>query len=304
MLYNITTNKWDDDILKSLNIPKHILPDVKDSSDYYGLTHASLTGKSYSITGVVGDQQAATIGQCCFKKGSVKSTYGTGAFVVMNTGNKKIYSKNRLLTTICYRLNGKTTYALEGSIFIAGAGVQWLRDKIKLINNASDTEKIVKSIKNNKGVYLVPAFTGLGAPYWNPNSRGLLCGLTRNTGAKEIVRAVIESVAYQSYDLLNAMNKDGLKPNVIRVDGGMVKNNWFSQFLSDIINIRVDRSRVKETTALGAAYMAGLKIGVYKSLNDISKNWRINKRFSPNIDKIERLKLLKGWAQAITKTLI
>ena len=304
MLYNITTNKWDEDILKSLNIPKHILPDVKDSSDYYGLTHASLTGKSYSITGVVGDQQAATIGQCCFKKGSVKSTYGTGAFVVMNTGNKKIYSKNRLLTTICYRLNGKTTYALEGSIFIAGAGVQWLRDKIKLINNASDTEKIVKSIKNNKGVYLVPAFTGLGAPYWNPNSRGLLCGLTRNTGAKEIVRAVIESVAYQSYDLLNAMNKDGLKPNVIRVDGGMVKNNWFSQFLSDIINIRVDRSRVKETTALGAAYMAGLKVGVYKSLNDISKNWRINKRFSPNIDKIERLKLLKGWAQAIKKTLI
>ena len=304
MLYNITTNKWDEDILKSLNIPKHILPDVKDSSDYYGLTHASLTGKSYSITGVIGDQQAATIGQCCFKKGSVKSTYGTGAFVVMNTGNKKIYSKNRLLTTICYRLNGKTTYALEGSIFIAGAGVQWLRDKIKLINNASDTEKIVKSIKNNKGVYLVPAFTGLGAPYWNPNSRGLLCGLTRNTGAKEIVRAVIESVAYQSYDLLNAMNKDGLKPNVIRVDGGMVKNNWFSQFLSDIINIRVDRSRVKETTALGAAYMAGLKVGVYKSLNDISKNWRINKRFSPNIDKIERLKLLKGWAQAIKKTLI
>jgi glycerol kinase len=304
MLYNITTNKWDDDILKSLNIPKHILPDVKDSSDYYGLTHASITGKSYSITGVVGDQQAATIGQCCFKRGSVKSTYGTGAFVVMNTGNKKIYSKNRLLTTICYRLNGKTTYALEGSIFIAGAGVQWLRDKIKLINNASDTEKIVKSMKNNKGVYLVPAFTGLGAPYWDPNARGLLCGLTRNTGTKEIVRAVIESVAYQSYDLLNAMNKDGLKPNVIRVDGGMVENNWFSQFLSDIINVHVDRSRVKETTALGAAFMAGLKIGVYKSLDDISKNWKVNKRFSPNINKIERLKLLKGWSQAITKTLI
>jgi glycerol kinase len=304
MLYNITTNKWDDDILKSLNIPKHILPDVKDSSDYYGLTHASITGKSYSITGVVGDQQAATIGQCCFKRGSVKSTYGTGAFVVMNTGNKKIYSKNKLLTTICYRLNGKTTYALEGSIFIAGAGVQWLRDKIKLINNASDTEKIVKSMKNNKGVYLVPAFTGLGAPYWDPNARGLLCGLTRNTGTKEIVRAVIESVAYQSYDLLNAMNKDGLKPNVIRVDGGMVENNWFSQFLSDIINVHVDRSRVKETTALGAAFMAGLKIGVYKSLDDISKNWKVNKRFSPNINKIERLKLLKGWSQAITKTLI
>ena len=303
MLYNITTNKWDDYILKSLNIPKHILPNVKDSSDYYGLTHASITGKSYPITGLVGDQQAAAIGQCCFKRGSVKSTYGTGAFVVMNTGNKKIYSKNKLLTTICYRLNGKTTYALEGSIFIAGAGVQWLRDKIKLINNASDTEKIVTSMKNNKGVYLVPAFTGLGAPYWYPNARGLLCGLTRNTGTKEIVRAVIESVAYQSYDLLNAMNKDGLKPNVIRVDGGMVKNNWFSQFLSDIINVHVDRSRVKETTALGAAFMAGLKIGVYKSLDDISKNWKVDKRFSPNIKKIERLKLLKGWSQAITKTL-
>ena len=222
----------------------------------------------------------------------------------MNTGDKKIYSRNKLLTTICYRLNGKTTYALEGSIFIAGAGVQWLRDKIKLINNAFDTEQIVKSLKNNKGVYLVPAFTGLGAPHWNPKARGLLCGLTRNTGKNEIVRAVIESVAYQSYDLLRAMNKDGLKPNIIRVDGGMAKNNWFLQFLSDIINIRVDRSKIKEATALGAAFMAGLKIGVYKSLKDISKNWKIDRRFSSDINKTERIKLLKGWSQAIKKTLI
>ena len=303
MLFNIRTNNWDKDILKNLKISKNILPEVKDSSDDFGRTHKSITGNSYPITGVVGDQQAAAIGQYCFTKGSVKSTYGTGAFILMNTGDKKIYSRNKLLTTICYRLNGKITYALEGSIFIAGAGVQWLRDKIKLINNAFDTEQIVKSLKNNKGVYLVPAFTGLGAPHWNPKARGLLCGLTRNTGKNEIVRAVIESVAYQSYDLLRAMNKDGLKPNIIRVDGGMAKNNWFLQFLSDIINIRVDRSQVKETTALGAAFMAGLKIGVYKSLDDISKNWKVDKRFSPNIKKIERLKLLKGWSQAITKTL-
>ena len=222
----------------------------------------------------------------------------------MNTGYKKIYSKNRLLTTLCYRLNGKPTYALEGSIFIAGAAVQWMRDKIKLINNASETEKIVKSLKGNSGVYLVPAFTGLGAPYWNSNVRGVLCGLTRNTGSKEIVRAVIESVAYQSYDLFNAMKNDGLKPKLIKVDGGMVKNNWFSQFLSDVINIRVHRSKVEETTALGAAFMAGLKIGVFKSLKDISKKWKVDNKFSPKMKNRERLKLLNGWSQAIRKTLI
>ena len=304
MLYNITTNNWDKQILKSLKIPTHILPIIKDSSDNFGVTHKSITGRSYPITGVVGDQQAATIGQCCFEKGSVKSTYGTGAFILMNTGNKKIYSKNRLLTTLCYRLNGKPTYALEGSIFIAGAAVQWMRDKIKLINNASETEKIVKSLKGNSGVYLVPAFTGLGAPYWNSNVRGVLCGLTRNTGSKEIVRAVIESVAYQSYDLFNAMKNDGLKPKLIKVDGGMVKNNWFSQFLSDVINIRVHRSKVEETTALGAAFMAGLKIGVFKSLKDISKKWKIDNKFRPKIKNTERLKLLSGWSQAIRKTLI
>ena len=215
-----------------------------------------------------------------------------------------MYSKNKLLTTICYRLNGKTTYALEGSIFIAGAGVQWLRDKIKLINNAAETEKIAKSLKNNNGVYLVPAFTGLGAPYWSPNARGIICGLTRDTGKKEIVRAVLESVAYQSYDLFNAMKYDGLKPKLIKIDGGMVKNNWFSQFLSNVIDTKVIRPKVQETTALGAAFMAGLKIGVYKSLSDISKKWKIDKRFSPNIDKLSRIKLLKGWEQAIKRTLI
>ena len=304
MLFNISNNEWDKGILKSLKIPKNILPQVKDSSDDFGLTDKSIIGKSYPINGVVGDQQAATIGQSCFTKGSVKSTYGTGAFILMNTGNKKIYSKNKLLTTICYRLNGKITYALEGSIFIAGAGIQWLRDKIKIISNAAETEKIVKSLKTNNGIYLVPAFTGLGAPYWNPNSRGIICGLTRDTSQKEIVRATLESVAYQSYDLFNAMKNDGLKPNLIIVDGGMVKNNWFSQFLSNVIDIKVVRPKVQETTALGAAFMAGLKIGVYKSLSDISKNWKIDRKFVPKISKSNRTKLLKGWQQAIRKTLI
>ena len=304
MLFNITTNKWDDQILKMLNIPKSILPTVKDCAADFGHTDPSLTGKSYPITGMVGDQQSATIGQCCFEPGSLKSTYGTGAFVLLNTGNKKIYSKNRLLTTIGYRINGKTTYALEGSIFIAGAGVQWLRDKIKLIKKASDTEKIIKSLKSNKGIYLVPAFTGLGAPYWAVNARGVLSGLTRDTGPKEIVRATVESVAYQTHDLFEAMNNDGLKPRIIKVDGGMVKNNWFSQFLSNIVNIKVYRPKVDETTALGAAFMAGLKIGVYKSLKDISKNWKVDKKFFPKIKNTQRKKLLNGWSKAIKKTLL
>ena len=304
MLFNISTNKWDKDILFNLRIPKNILPAVKNSSDDFGFTAKSITGNSYPINGVVGDQQAASIGQSCFTKGSVKSTYGTGAFVLVNTGNKKIYSKNKLLTTICYRLNGKTTYALEGSIFIAGAGVQWLRDKIKFISNSAETEKIAQSMKSNNGIYLVPAFTGLGAPYWNPNSRGVICGLTRDTSQKEIVRATLESVAYQSNDLFNAMKNDGVKPNLIKVDGGMVKNNWFSQFLSDVIDTKVIRPKVQETTALGAAFMAGLRIGVYNSLKDISKNWKIDKKFLPKIGKSKRTKLLKEWEQAIRKTLI
>ena len=304
MLYNISTNQWDKQILKSLKIPSHILPLIKNSSDNFGKTHRSITGKSYPITGVVGDQQAATIGQCCFEKGSVKITYGTGAFVLMNTGYRKIYSKNRLLTTVCYRLNGKSTYALEGSIFIAGAGIQWARDKMKLIKKAKETEKVVKSLKSNSGVYLVPAFVGLGAPHWDSKARGVLSGLTRNTGPKEIIRAIIESTAYQSHDLFDAMKKDGLKPKIIKVDGGMVKNNWFSQFLSDVLNIKVYRSQIDETTALGAAFMAALQIGVFKSLNDISKRWKLNRKFIPKIKSSERLNLLKGWSQAMRRTLI
>ena len=304
MIFNISSNKWDDAILNILKIKKHILPKVKDCADDYGFTHSSITGKSIPINGVVGDQQSAAIGQCCFEPGSLKSTYGTGAFVLLNTGHKKIYSTNRLLTTIAYRIKGKTTYAMEGSIFIAGAGVQWLRDRMKFFKKASETEKIIKSLKDNNGIYLVPAFTGLGAPHWNANSRGVLSGITRDTSPKEIIRATIESVAYQTYDLFEAMKHDGLRPRLVKVDGGMVMNNWFSQFLSDIVKVKVLRPEVQETTAAGAAFMAGLKIGVYKSLKDISKNWHLNKKFYPRMKNINRTKLIKGWSKAIERTLI
>ena len=303
MLYNINTYKWDKQIIKNLKIPFHILPVIKNSSDNFGVTHPSITGKSYRITGIIGDQQAAAVGQCCFKKGSGKITYGTGAFLLMNTGDKKIYSKNKLLTTVCYSINGKCTYGLEGSIYIAGAGVQWLRDKMKFIKNAKETENIVKSLKNNRGVYIVPAFFGLGAPYWNTKVRGILSGLTSNTGPKEIIRAVIESVAYQSYDLLNAMKKDGFKPKFIKVDGGMTQNSWFTQFLTNILNIKIYRSKTSDATALGAAYMAGLKIGLFSSLNDISKKWKEDKKFKPKIKNKNRLNLLKDWSEAVKKTL-
>ena len=304
MIYNITSNRWDETILRLLKIKKNILPEVKDCADDFGQTHSSITGKSIPINGVVGDQQAATIGQCCFEPGSLKSTYGTGAFVLLNTGSKKIYSRNRLLTTIAYRINGKTTYAMEGSIFIAGAGVQWLRDRMKFFNKASETERIVKSLKSNNDIYLVPAFTGLGAPYWDANSRGVLSGITRDTSPKEIVRATIEAVAYQTHDLFEAMKNDGLRPKIVKVDGGMVMNNWFSQFLSDVVNVKVLRPKVQETTALGAAFMAGLHIGVYKSLKDISRNWHEDKKFSPKMSKQSRSSLLKGWIKAIKRTLI
>jgi Glycerol kinase len=289
---------------KALKIKKHILPEVKDCADDYGQTHSSITGKSIPINGVVGDQQSATIGQCCFEPGSLKSTYGTGAFVLLNTGTKKIYSKNRLLTTIAYRINGRTTYAMEGSIFIAGAGVQWLRDRMKFFKKAPETEKIVKSLNTNNDIYLVPAFTGLGAPYWNANARGVLSGITRDTSPKEIVRATIEAVAYQTHDLFEAMKHDGLRPKLVKVDGGMVMNNWFSQFLCDVVNVNVLRPKVQETTALGAAFMAGLQIGVYKSLKDISKKWSLDRKFKPKMKNQLRNALVKGWATSVKRALI
>ena len=303
MLFNINNNKWDNEILQKLKIPKGILPEVKNSADNFGKTDKRVTGKEIPISAVLGDQQAAAVGQACFEKGSIKSTYGTGAFVIMNTGSKKINSKNKLLTTICYRLNNKTTYALEGSIFIAGAGVQWLRDKIKLINNAYETEKIAKSTNSNNEVYVVPAFSGIGAPYWRPDARGLITGLTRDSDWKTLVRATVESVAYQSYDLFYSMNKDGLKPRIVKIDGGMVANNWFSQFLADVINLKVIRPKVLETTALGAALFAGYQVGEFKSLNQIKNTWKKDKAFKPKINKKLRNHILHGWKQAIKKTL-
>ena len=303
MLYNINNNKWDKEILKKLNIPQKILPEVKNSADNFGKTDKKITGVEISISAVLGDQQAAAFGQTCFEKGSIKSTYGTGAFVIMNTGPKKINSKNKLLTTICYRLNNKNTYALEGSIFIAGAGVQWLRDKVKLIKKAPETEKISKSSKINDGVFVVPAFSGMGAPYWRPDARGVITGLTRDSDWKSIVRATVESVGYQSFDLFDSMNKDGLKPRIVKVDGGMVANNWFTQFLADIINLKVVRPKILETTALGVALLAGYQIGEYKSLNQIKNMWKKDRIFKPKMKQNFRKDLLNGWKLAIKKTL-
>ena len=303
MLYNINNNKWDKEILKKLNIPQKILPEVKNSADNFGKTDKKITGVEISISAVLGDQQAAAFGQTCFEKGSIKSTYGTGAFVIMNTGPKKINSKNKLLTTICYRLNNKNTYALEGSIFIAGAGVQWLRDKVKLIKKAPETEKISKSSKINDGVFVVPAFSGMGAPYWRPDARGVITGLTRDSDWKSIVRATVESVGYQSFDLFDSMNKDGLKPRIVKVDGGMVANNWFTQFLADIINLKVVRPKILETTALGVALLAGYQIGEYKSLNQIKNMWKKDRIFNPKMKQNFRKDLLNGWKLAIKKTL-
>ena len=304
LMFNINTNKWDDEILKKLKISKSILPEVKNSADNFGVTSKKIIGEEIPISAVLGDQQAAAVGQACFQKGSVKCTYGTGAFAIMNTGNKKILSKNKLLTTICYRVDNKTTYALEGSIFIAGAGVQWLRDKMKLIDSDQDIEKILGSSIDNGNVYIVPAFTGLGAPYWKANARGIVSGITRNTNWKNIVRAVIESVVYQSYDLFRAMKNDGLKPKTIKIDGGMAGNNWFAQFLSNILGIKVIRPMTYETTALGVAFMAGYQIGIYNSLSSISKKWKIDRKFTTKMNKTKRTNLLKGWQQAIKRTLV
>ena len=303
MIFNIKKNCWDKKLLKLLKIPNIILPDIKNSADDFGSTNKSITYKSYPISGVIGDQQAAAIGQSCYTRGSTKITYGTGAFVIMNTGDKIIKSKNKLLSTVCYRIDNKTTYALEGSIFVAGAAIQWLRDKLKIIKNANLTEKISRKQKNNNNLYLVPAFTGLGAPHWKPDARGTLVGITRDTERDHVIRATLESIAYQSSDLLNAMQKDGVKPLIVKVDGGMVQNNWLMQFISDVLNLPIYRPKVHETTALGAALIAGYGIGIYKSLSYMSKKLKYDKKFYPKMAHKKRFKLLNGWSQAIRKSL-
>ncbi|WP_085903817.1 glycerol kinase GlpK [Kiloniella majae] len=302
MLYNIHDLKWDNDLLELFNIPASLLPEVKDSAADFGTTSAYIFGSPIPVQGIAGDQQAASFGQTCYDAGDIKSTYGTGCFVLLNTGEKPLASKNRLLTTIGYRINGKTSYALEGAIFMSGAAVQWLRDGLKIIKSATETEAIAKSLPDNKGVYLVPAFTGLGAPYWDPHARGSIYGLTRDSGPEEIVRATLEAVCYQTRDLFEAMADDGIEPKALKVDGGMVANNWVMQFLSDTLNLEVDRPAVAETTALGAAYLAGLQHGIYKSLDDIKENWKLDRSFTPEMNDATRKQNLEGWDLAIKKT--
>lgn len=299
LIYNIHRNEWDSELLSILNIPAALLPEVQDSSSDFGTIDSELFGLPIPIGGVAGDQQAATFGQVCLEPGTIKSTYGTGCFVILNTGKEALPSNNKLLTTTAYKLNGDTTYAIEGSIFVAGAAVQWLRDGLGVIQSAEETESMADKLSSNQGVYMVPAFTGLGAPYWNPDARGALFGLTRDTGVDQIVRATLESVAFQTYDLFKAMADDGVTPTKVRVDGGMVQNNWLCQFLADILNIPVERPVQTETTALGAAYLAGLHSGVYKNHDDLRANWQLDREFTPSIDAEERDRLLRGWQTAV-----
>ena len=303
-LFNIHSGAFDDDLLRIFNVPASILPEVRDSAAYFGDTTEDLFGRPLPILGVAGDQQAAAMGQRCFNPGNIKSTYGTGCFVLMNTGHQILQSKNRLLSTIAYRLDGRDTYCLEGAIFNAGAIVQWLRDKLGIIDNASDTEAIAAQLDGNHGVYMVPAFTGLGAPYWQPDARGLLYGLCRDTGPAELVRAALESVAYQTHDLLLAMAKDGIRPTSLRVDGGMSGNNWVMQFLADIVSLPIERPEMMETTALGAAWLAGYKAGVYDSLGALPTTWRSETRFEPTMREEARIGLLEGWRNAINRTIL
>ncbi|GAA0576230.1 glycerol kinase GlpK [Caenispirillum bisanense] len=298
-LFNLRTQDWDDALCDIFRVPRAMLPQVLDSAADFGTTDPDTIGRALPILGVAGDQQAAAVGQACFTPGTIKSTYGTGCFVILNTGDTPIESHNRLLTTVCYRLNGRPTYAIEGSIFVSGAAVQWLRDKLGLIRSAAETEAIAAALPDNRGVYLVPAFTGLGAPHWVPEARGALSGLTRDTGRDEIVRATLEAVAYQTRDLFQAMAQDGMAPQTLRVDGGMAVNDWLMQFLADTLDVPVDRPRVTETTALGAAYLAGLQAGLYTGLDDIAGRWGLDARFTPAMAAETRRRNLAGWDKAV-----
>ncbi len=304
LLYNIHQQKWDKEILEKLNIPESLLPEVKSSSELYAMTDPSLFGAAIPIAGIAGDQQAALFGQACFKPGMMKNTYGTGCFMLMNTGEKGTPSKTGLLTTIAWRKGGKTEYALEGSVFIAGAAVQWLRDGLGMIVNASETEALATSVNDTNGVYFVPAFVGLGAPYWDMNARGAIVGLTRGATRAHIVRAALEAMAYQTRDVIECMQKDsGIKAKELRVDGGATRNDFLCQFQADILGIPVVRPVVTETTALGAAYLAGLAVGYWKNDKEIATQWQQEKRFEPKMKKGERESLYEGWKQAVARVL-
>lgn len=306
LLFNIHTCQWDEELLRIFNIPPQILPEVLSNTALFGRTDPAIFNQEIPITGMAGDQQAAAIGQACFEPGLIKSTYGTGCFILLNTGSKALISKNCLLTTVAYQLEKQqANYCLEGSIFNAGAAVQWLRDSLHLIKSAAETEEYARRVKNNAGVYFVPAFTGLGSPYWNPKARGALLGLTRDTQIEHIVRASLEAVCYQTRDLIETMMLDFNQPlSILRVDGGMTHNQWLLQFLADILGLPIQRSQCIETSALGAAYLAGLGIGLYRSLEEISSLWKADITFQPEMNANERNALYGNWSRAIRACLV
>ena len=304
MLLNIHTGEWDDELLKLFQIPRNILPEVKPSSHIYGVTGSFIPDSRLSVAGIAGDQQAALFGQMCTQAGMVKNTYGTGCFMLMNTGENAIISKNNLLTTIAWKIDDKIEYALEGSVFIAGAVVQWLRDGLKIISSSNEIESLSQQVNDNGGVYIVPAFAGLGAPHWNQYARGSVFGLTRGTSDAHIARASLESIAYQTYDVLKAMEADsGITIKELRVDGGATVNNQLMQFQSDVLNCKVVRPKVTETTALGAAYLAGLAVGFWKSLDEIQQQWQIENIFSPAMEQEKRTELINGWQRAVNASI-
>ncbi|MBG0917645.1 glycerol kinase GlpK [Exiguobacterium sp. SRB7LM] len=305
LMYNIYEQKWDDELLDILTVPKSMLPEVKPSSEVYANTIPyHFFGFEVPIAGAAGDQQAALFGQTCFEKGEAKNTYGTGCFMLMNTGEEAVKSDHGLLTTIAWGYNGKVEYALEGSIFVAGSAIQWLRDGLRMLKSAKDSEQYATRIESTDGVYVVPAFVGLGAPYWNSDVRGAIFGLTRGTEKEQMVRATIESLAYQTRDVLTSMENDsGINLKTLRVDGGAVSNNFLMQFQSDILNVPVERPEVSETTALGAAYLAGLAVGFWKDQAEVKEQWKLDKKFDPNMDESHRESLYKGWQHAVEATM-
>lgn len=303
MIFNIHSLEWDNELLELMNIPKAVLPAVKSSSEIYGYTQNILTAENIPVAGMAGDQQAALFGQMCIEQGMVKNTYGTGCFMLMNTGEKPVFSTNNLLTTVAWQINGVTHYALEGSVFIAGAVVQWLRDGMQMIRSSAEVEALAMQVESTDGVYLVPAFAGLGAPYWNQHARGTITGITRGTTNAHIARAALESVAYQTMDVVNAMQSDsGITVQELRVDGGATVNNFLVQFQSDILNTKVVRPKVTETTALGAAYLAGLAVGYWSSMDEIKEQWQVDTVFTPKIDEAKRNELSAEWKRAVKAT--
>ncbi len=304
LMYNIYDLKWDEELLEYFDVPASMLPEVKPSSEVYGYTQEHhFFGEKIAIAGVAGDQQAALFGQACFESGEVKNTYGTGGFMLMNTGEKAVKSESGLLTTLAYGLDGKVNYALEGSIFVSGSAIQWLRDGLRMIKSAPASEDYANRVKSTEGVYVVPAFVGLGTPYWDADARGAIFGLTRGTEKEHFIRATLESLCYQTRDVLEAMEKDsGINVETLRVDGGAVKNNFLMQFQADIVNTPVERPEVNETTALGAAYLAGLAVGFWKSKDEIKQRWKLETEFKPELEEEEREKLYKGWKTAVKAT--